>query len=76
MTTLQCNIKKIRTELGLTQAQMARDIEMSVKDLWQIENGRNVTMFTAKTIFVYLKNKLPTLEIESIWPDLSIKVSA
>lgn len=65
---MKCELKKIRADLGLSQAQMARDIEMSVKDLWQIENGRNVTISTAAIIYKYLRSTLPELSITDIWP--------
>ncbi|GEM_PF-5246597 len=78
MTNLRCKVREIRTELGISQAQMARDINMSVKDLWQIENGRNVTMTTAGFILRYLRTLNPTIDMTDIWPDLvenNIKVA-
>lgn len=54
------NVQKLREDLNITKAQMARDLDISRKCILQIETGKqNVSLYLAYIICDYLGKDLP-----------------
>lgn len=51
-----CNVRNIRQTRGISQSQMANDLEISVRNLRNIENGdTNTSLEMAYRIAAYFK---------------------